>query len=61
MWPVSVIGTKRTCKPALMNVSFEGNNGHDADDRRSPLMTHNGHSTKGDPGFPWHVWNTLLL
>jgi hypothetical protein len=28
---------------ALMNVSFEGNNGHDADVTRCLLMTHSGH------------------
>ncbi len=28
---------------ALMNVRFEGNNGHDADVTRCLLMTHSGH------------------
>ena len=28
---------------ALMNVRFEGNNGHDADVTRCPLMTQSGH------------------
>ena len=41
-WDMSAIGTKRTCKLALMNVRFEGNNGHDADVTRCPLMTQNG-------------------
>ena len=39
---MSAIGTKRKCQPALMNVRFEGNNGHDADVMRCLLMTLNG-------------------
>ena len=37
---MSAFGTKRTCKPALMNVRFEGNNGHDAVVTLCLLMTH---------------------
>ena len=35
---------KRTCKTALVNVRFDGNNGHDADVTRCLLMTQSGHA-----------------
>jgi len=34
---------KADVQTALMNVRFEGNNGHDADVTRCLLMTHFGH------------------
>ncbi len=34
---------KADMQTALMNVRFEGNNGHDADVDACPLMTHSGH------------------
>ena len=43
---MSAIGTKRTYKPALMNVRFEGNNGHDAEVARFLLMTQYGHQPR---------------
>jgi hypothetical protein len=41
--PMSAIGTKRTCKTAMLNVRFEGNNLHDADVTRGQLWTLSGH------------------
>ena len=35
---------KADVQNALMNVRFEGKNGHDADVTRCPLMTLSGHS-----------------
>ena len=36
---------KADVQTALMNVRFEGNNGHDVDVTRCLLMTHSGHPT----------------
>jgi hypothetical protein len=38
---------KADMQTALMNVRFEGNNGHDADLTRCLLMTHSGHPAPG--------------
>ena len=43
---MSACGTKRTCKTALMNVRFEGNNGHGADVTRCLLMTRTRHASR---------------
>ena len=39
----STAGTKRTCKAALMHVRLAGNNGHDANVMRCPLLAPDEH------------------
>ena len=41
---MSACGTKRTCKPRLANVCFEGKNRCDSDVMRCLLMTRSGHA-----------------
>jgi hypothetical protein len=41
---------------ALMNVRFEGNNGHDADVTRCRLLTHSGQVMSPDSFGNYTVW-----
>ena len=52
--------TPRRCSSATFhagqfNVRFRAPFGHRRMARRCRRLTHSGHSTKGDPRFPWHA------